>query len=81
MPVPLARRRAQGPVVEIGAEDLAFTENGARSLLRAAGADLPDDELADLTRRTEGWAAGLYLAALTRTRAGRPPERSAPRTG
>jgi len=68
MPVPLARQRAQGRAVLIGAESLAFTEDGARSLLRAAGADLPDEQVAELVRRTEGWAAGLYLAALSRTR-------------
>jgi LuxR family maltose regulon positive regulatory protein len=68
MPVPLARQRAQGRAVEIGTDDLAFTEDGARSLLYAAGADLADDEIARLARRTEGWAAGLYLAALARTR-------------
>jgi LuxR family transcriptional regulator, maltose regulon positive regulatory protein len=66
IPVPLARQRAQGRVVELGAADLAFTEKGAGSLLRAAGADLADDEVVTLARRTEGWAAGLYLAALTR---------------
>jgi LuxR family maltose regulon positive regulatory protein len=70
MPVPLARQRAQGRAVEIGAESLAFTVQGARSLLRAAGADLPDEEVIQLARRTEGWAAGLYLAALSRTRPG-----------
>ena len=67
VPLPLARQRAQGGVVEIGVEDLAFTEDGARSLLRAAGAELPDEEVVRLARRTEGWAAGLYLAALART--------------
>jgi LuxR family maltose regulon positive regulatory protein len=67
MPLPLSRQRAQGRTVEIGVADLTFTEDGARSLLRAAGADLPDGEVAALAQRTEGWAAGLYLAALTRT--------------
>ena len=67
MPVPLARQRAQARTVEIGVEGLAFTEDGARALLRAAGADLPDGEVARLARRTEGWAAGLYLAALSRS--------------
>jgi LuxR family transcriptional regulator, maltose regulon positive regulatory protein len=67
MPMPLARQRAQGRALDFGVEDLAFTEEGARALLRAAGADLPDAEVADLARRTEGWAAGLYLAALART--------------
>ncbi len=65
MPVPLARHRAQGRVLELGVQSLAFTEDGARSLLRAAGAELPDGEVAQLTLRTEGWAAGLYLAALS----------------
>jgi LuxR family maltose regulon positive regulatory protein len=68
MPVPLARQRAQGRAVEIGADGLAFSEDGARALLRAAGADVPDLEVAQLARRMEGWAAGLYLAALFRTR-------------
>jgi LuxR family transcriptional regulator, maltose regulon positive regulatory protein len=71
MPAPLVRPRTQGRVMEIGVADLAFTEAGARSLLRAAGAELPDDEVLALARRTEGWAAGLYLAALTRTGTGR----------
>ena len=64
MPVPLARPRAQGRVVDITTDDLAFTADGARTLLAAAGARLPEDEVVALTRRTEGWAAGLYLAAL-----------------
>src|SRR3954469_19115954 len=55
MPVSLARQRARGEVVDIDARDLAFTEEGARSLLEAAGAELPDDEVAALARRTEGW--------------------------
>jgi LuxR family maltose regulon positive regulatory protein len=67
MPVPLARQRAQCRALEIGVDGLAFNQDGARSLLRAAGADLPDGEVAQLARRTEGWAAGLYLAALSRT--------------
>jgi LuxR family maltose regulon positive regulatory protein len=70
MPMALVRQRAQGRAVEIGVDGLAFTEDGARSLLRAAGADLPDEEVGRLARRTEGWAAGLYLAALARTGTG-----------
>jgi LuxR family maltose regulon positive regulatory protein len=72
MPVPLARLRAQGRVVDLGTEDLAFSPGAARSLLRAAGAELPDDEVAALARRTEGWAAGLYLAARAHTGSRRP---------
>ena len=81
MPVPLARHRAQGHVVEISAENLAFTEQGARALLSAAGADLPDDEIAQLARRTEGWAAGLYLAALAHSRPERAESAGLPGTG
>ncbi|HLM07769.1 MAG TPA: LuxR C-terminal-related transcriptional regulator [Blastococcus sp.] len=77
MPVPLARIRTQGRVLEIGADALAFPPGGARSLLRAAGADLPDDEADELARRTEGWAAGLYLAALARTGNGPSPTEAA----
>jgi LuxR family maltose regulon positive regulatory protein len=67
MPVPLARHRAQGRVVEIGTADLTFGPDAARSLLQAAGADVSDQEAGALALRTEGWAAGLYLAALSRT--------------
>jgi LuxR family maltose regulon positive regulatory protein len=67
MPVSLARQRAQGRTCEMGIQQLAFSDDGARSLLRAAGVDLPDAEVTQLARRTEGWAAGLYLAALSRT--------------
>jgi LuxR family transcriptional regulator, maltose regulon positive regulatory protein len=70
MPMPLARIRTQGRARELGVDGLAFTEDGARSLLRAAGAHLPEAGAEELARRTEGWAAGLYLAALARTQDG-----------
>jgi LuxR family transcriptional regulator, maltose regulon positive regulatory protein len=73
MPVPTARQLAQSRAVQIDAEGLAFTEGGARALLRAAGAELPDEEVDALVDRTEGWAAGLYLAALSRSG---PPART-----
>jgi LuxR family maltose regulon positive regulatory protein len=69
LPLSLARQRTQGQALEIGVADLAFTADGARSLLQAAGADLPAEEVGRLARRTEGWAAGLYLAALASTAA------------
>jgi LuxR family transcriptional regulator, maltose regulon positive regulatory protein len=68
MPVPLGGLRAQGRTVEIGMEELAFHVEEAASLLRAAGADLSDEDVVALAERTEGWPAGLYLAALARTR-------------
>src|SRR5271166_1012323 len=64
-PLPIARLRAEGKVMEIGPGDLALTLTEASSLLRAAGIMLGQDDMAELHRRTEGWPAGLYLAALS----------------
>jgi LuxR family transcriptional regulator, maltose regulon positive regulatory protein len=67
-PMPLARRRASGRLVELRATDLRFTgEEAAILLRRLAGPEtvLPDDAVAALAARTEGWAAGLQLAALS----------------
>jgi LuxR family maltose regulon positive regulatory protein len=63
--LPLARWRAQGRVLEIGVADLRLDEHEAERLLGAAGVELDASELSELTRRTEGWPAGLYLAALS----------------
>src|SRR6266567_3394474 len=65
-PLPLARLRAGGQLAELRADDLRFTTDEAAALLREAlGADLPDAAVAVLAARTEGWAAGLQLAALS----------------
>jgi LuxR family transcriptional regulator, maltose regulon positive regulatory protein len=72
----LHRLRLEGELTEIRAADLRFTLDEARALLEAAGVVLPDSVLALLHERTEGWAAGLRLAALSL--AGHPdPERFA----
>jgi LuxR family maltose regulon positive regulatory protein len=63
-PLRIARLRAEGKITEIGAGDLSLTCEEASSLLREAGVALGEDEVAELHRRTEGWPAGLYLAAL-----------------
>jgi LuxR family transcriptional regulator, maltose regulon positive regulatory protein len=64
--VPLGRLRASGQLAEIRAVDLAFGEEEAGVLLRATlGAELDREDLEILVRRTEGWSAGLYLAALS----------------
>ena len=63
--LPLARLRARGALAEVGASDLALDSVAARSLMRSAGVDLPEAAVAELTRRTEGWPTGLYLAALS----------------
>ena len=64
-PMPLARLRAEHRVLELGAQDLAFDVEASRQLMAAAGVDLPLRDVARLHRRTEGWPAGLYLAALS----------------
>ena len=65
-PLPLARLRASGQLAELRAAELRFTAEEAAALLReAAGADLPGPAVAALAARTEGWAAGLQLAALS----------------
>ncbi len=63
-PLRVARLRAEDRIMEIGPGDLSLSRQEAASLLRGAGLTLAADEVAELHRRTEGWAAGLYLAAL-----------------
>ncbi len=72
----LHRLRLEGELTEVRADDLRFSLAEARELLAAAGVGLTDPALARLVDRTEGWAAGLRLAALSL--AGHPdPERFA----
>jgi len=61
----LHRLRLEGELTELRAPDLRFTLEEARELLRGAGVELPEPALALLHERTEGWAAGLRLAALS----------------
>ena len=63
-PVRVARLRAEGRILEIGPSELSFSAAEAAVLLRNAGLTLTGDEVDELHRRTEGWPAGLYLAAL-----------------
>ena len=72
----LHRLRLEGELTEIRADRLRFTRDEARSLFEGARIDLSASALARLYDRTEGWAAGLRLAALSL--AGHPdPERLA----
>ncbi|HEY7432992.1 MAG TPA: LuxR C-terminal-related transcriptional regulator [Streptosporangiaceae bacterium] len=65
-PLPLARLRASGQLAELRAVDLRFsTQESAALLGEAIGGDLPAAAVAALASRTEGWAAGLQLAALS----------------
>ena len=64
-PLPLARLRARGELVEVRAEDLRFTATEADALVRSTGVELSSAEVEELTDRTEGWAAALRLAAVS----------------
>jgi LuxR family transcriptional regulator, maltose regulon positive regulatory protein len=65
-PLPLARLRARGQLAELRAAELRFTTEEAAALLGTAARQVvPDTAVAALTARTEGWAAGLQLAALS----------------
>ena len=64
----LHRLRVEGELTEIRGEDLRFTVAESRALLEAAGVRLSDGALESLVARTEGWAAGLRLAALSLAR-------------
>ena len=63
-PLPIARLRASGKLLEVGPGDLSLTCEEASSLLRNMDLTLSENDVAELHRRTEGWPAGLYLAAL-----------------
>lgn len=70
-PVPLARLRARDQLIEIRAADLRFTRKEMGSFfLRRAGLKLPEADVRALESRTEGWVAGLQLAALAMGRRG-----------
>jgi len=70
----LHRLRLAGELAELRGAELRFSERETRELLDASGIALPDAGVALLHQRTEGWAAGLRLAALSL--AGHPdPER------
>jgi LuxR family maltose regulon positive regulatory protein len=64
-PLPLARLRARGQLAEVRAAGLRFTPAEAAGLLAQVAPGLPDGSVAALAARTEGWAAGLALAALS----------------
>ena len=57
--------RAEGRLLEIGADELALKGRDAETLLRRAGVLLPRQEAAALAERLEGWPAALFLAALS----------------
>jgi ATP/maltotriose-dependent transcriptional regulator MalT len=81
-PLPLARLRAQGELTEIRVSDLTFSVAEAGEMLAAVGATTLDElSVTRLHERTEGWAVGLQLTALTLREAARPTMSAATITG
>jgi LuxR family maltose regulon positive regulatory protein len=65
-PLPLARLRARGQTIELRADDLSFTEPEAAQFLNdVMGLNLDAGSITVLAERTEGWIAGLQMAALS----------------
>jgi LuxR family maltose regulon positive regulatory protein len=65
LPLRLHKLRLAGDLAEIRAADFRFTERETRELLKASGIGLSETGVARLHQRTEGWAAGLRLAAIS----------------
>ena len=66
--LPFGRIRAQGDLLEIGTSLLALDAAETDALTSATGRKLTQEGVRDVVERTEGWAAGIYLAALARER-------------
>jgi LuxR family maltose regulon positive regulatory protein len=65
-PLPLPRLRARGQLVELRQADLRFTpEETSAFLRRVTGSELSAEDVSTLVTRTEGWIAGLQMAALS----------------
>jgi LuxR family maltose regulon positive regulatory protein len=78
--LPVAPLRRQRRYLELGAQDLSFTVDEARTVLAGAGVLVSDDGLQSLIRRVEAWPAGIYLVALS-LRAGSSPASASEVTG
>jgi LuxR family transcriptional regulator, maltose regulon positive regulatory protein len=65
-PLRVGRRRVEGSMAEVRAAKLRFSYNEANALLsQVLGRELTDEQIRRLVDKTEGWAAGLYLAAMS----------------
>jgi LuxR family transcriptional regulator, maltose regulon positive regulatory protein len=62
--LPIASFRVGGPLLEFGPYELALSRREGEMLLRACSVDLDDEAVGELLERTEGWAAGIYFAAV-----------------
>jgi LuxR family transcriptional regulator, maltose regulon positive regulatory protein len=63
--LPLAPLRATGRLLELGPDELALSKREAQLLLRSTGVPLSESRTHELIEQCEGWAAALYLAALS----------------
>ena len=66
--LPVGRLRASRALLEIGRDDLAFDAPEAEALVAAAGLRVSREQARALSEQTEGWAAAIYLAALSHKR-------------
>lgn len=73
LPEAVARARAEGRLVEVGPDDLAFRDSESRRLLSRLGVSLSEDQARDIVAISEGWPVGLYLMALASDRTDRVP--------
>lgn len=64
-PLPLPRLRVRGELTELRASDLRFSYEETHQLLQLLGLELAPEDVETLGQRTEGWAVGLQLAALS----------------
>ena len=76
-PLALHRLRLAGELTEIRTRDLAFTDDETTSMLTQHGVELTRDDHAHLMAKTEGWAAGIRLAAISLQDRPDPAEQSA----
>src|SRR3954471_296225 len=79
--LPLGSLRTRGLGLELGPDDLRMDEHEARELMGATGLEISDEDVAELVRRTEGWPAGLYFAALSAATTGVGPREVGALTG
>jgi len=68
--LPLARWRSQGAIAEVGIDALAFDLDETTQVLRRLGLELTIDQVKEIHQRSEGWPAGIYLAAIAFTNTG-----------
>ncbi|WP_409061774.1 LuxR C-terminal-related transcriptional regulator [Streptomyces sp. SYP-A7185] len=73
-PLHLRRERLTSEVTELRTADLAFDDRETAELLAQHGIDVPKQTVSTLRRRTEGWAAGLRLAAMSMEKSREPDE-------